>query len=157
MNRAPLAILLGVLLLSAGACKKTDDKEALRAGIVKHLSAMQGLNISNMDIVVTKATVNGNQATASVDIKAKTGEMANAPAMQLTYTLEKQADGWVVVKGQPTGGMQHPTPGQATPDGSLPPGHPATSGGHSDFNEIMNSTPPPQQAPAQQPTAPAKP
>lgn len=154
MNRAFLAALLGVLLLFTGACKQKDNKDEIRAGVVKHLASMNGLNVNNMDIVVTKATVNGNQAQADVTIRAK-GTDPNSPGMQLTYAMEKRGDDWVVVKGQATGGMQHPSPGEAPQGGALPPGHPATGGtaGHSDFSDIMNSSQPPAQAPpAQQPT-----
>ena len=162
MHRAFLAALLGSLLLLTGACKsKTDNKEAIRNGVVKHIAAMSGLNVNNMTIIVTQATVNGDKAQASVDIRAKNGD-PSAPAMQLTYDLQKQGEEWVVLKGQPAGGMQHPAPGEMPPAGSMPPGHPSTSGtsgqmpaNHPDFNSILNTAQPPaQQAPAQQAPAP---
>lgn len=162
MNRAFFATLLGGLLLFTGACKQKDNKDEIRAGVVKHIASMNGLNVNNMDIVVTKATVNGNQAQADVTIRAKNGD-PNAPGMQLTYAMEKHGDEWVVVKGQTTGGMQHPAPGEAPQGGALPPGHPATGGkaGHSDFSDIMNSSQPPAQTPpqppAQKPPASTKP
>jgi len=158
MNRAFLIGLLGALLLFTGACKsKTDSKDAIRAGVVKHIASMKGLNVNNMDVVVTQATVNGNSAEASVDIRAKNGD-PKAPPMQLVYQMQKQGDEWVVIKGQPTGGMAHPAPGEAPPQGTLPPGHPATGGqtpgSHPDFNSILNTAQPPaQQAPPQQPAA----
>ena len=158
MNRAFLTSLLGALLLLTGACKsRTDSKDAIRAGVVKHIASMKGLNVNNMDVVVTQATVNGNSAEASVDIRAKNGD-PKAPPMQLVYQMQKQGDEWVVIKGQPTGGMAHPGPGEAPPQGTQPPGHP-TAGGqapgtHPDFNSILNTAQPPaQQAPAQQPGA----
>src|SRR6516164_2964623 len=158
MNRAFLTSLLGALLLFTGACKtKTDSKDAIRAGVVKHIASMKGLNVNNMDVVVTQATVNGNSAEANVDIRAKNGD-PKAPPMQLVYQMQKQGDEWVVIKGQPTGGMAHPGPGEAPPQGTPPPGHPTTGGQspgtHSDFNSILNTAQPPaQQAPAQQPAA----
>jgi hypothetical protein len=158
MNRAFLASFLGALLLLTGACKsKTDNKDAIRAGVVKHIASMKGLNVNNMDVVVTQATVNGNSAEANVDIRAKNGD-PKAPPMQLVYQMQKQGDEWVVIKGQPTGGMAHPGPGEAPPQGTPPPGHPTTGGQspgtHSDFNSILNTAQPPaQQAPAQQPAA----
>jgi hypothetical protein len=158
MNRAFFTSLLGALLLFAGACKsKTDNKDAIRAGVVKHIASMKGLNANNMDVVVTQATVNGNSAEANVDIRAKNGD-PKAPPMQLVYQMQRQGDEWVVIKGQPTGGMAHPGPGEAPPQGIMPPGHPATggqaSGTHPDFNSILNTAQPPAQpAPAQQPPA----
>jgi len=165
MNRAFLAALLGTLLLFTGACKsKTDNKDAIRDGVIKHIASMNGLNVNNMTIVVTQATINGDKAQASVEIRAKNGD-PSAPAMQLSYDLQKQGEEWVVLKGQPTGGMQHPAPGEMPP-GTLPPGHPSTGGtngqlpaDHPDFNSILKTSqppaqqPPPQQAPAKQPAA----
>jgi|SRR6516225_11828510 len=159
MNRAILTSLLGALLLFTGACKtKTDSKDAIRAGVVKHIASMKGLNVNNMDVIVTQATVNGNTAEANVDIRAKNGD-PNAPPMQLVYQMQKQGDEWVVIKGQPSGGMAHPAPGEAPPQGTSPPGHPTTGGqppaNHPDFNQILNTAQPPaQQSPAQQPSAP---
>jgi hypothetical protein len=158
MYRAFFAVVAGALLLFAGACKsKTDDNAAIRDGVVKHIASMNGLNVNNMTIVVTQATVNGDKAQASVDIRAKSGE-PSAPAMQLTYDMQKQGEEWVVLKGQAVGGMQHPAPGEMPPQGSLPPGHPSTGGSsgqmpanHPDFNSILNTAQPPaQQAPAAQ-------
>jgi len=156
MKRTFFAALLGATLLFAGACKtKPDDKEAIRAGIIQYLGSLNSLNVSAMDINVTQATVNGNQAQAQVEIRLKNGPPDGA-SMNLSYTLEKRGTEWVVVKSQPTGGtMQHPAPG-AMPPGGLPPGHPDVSGsagqaptGHPDFNGILKSAQPPaQQAPA---------
>jgi len=63
-----------------------------------------------------------------------------------------------VVKSQPTGGMQHPAPGEMPPPGQMPPGHPATGGAngqmpanHPDFNSILNTAQPPIQQQPQQP------
>jgi hypothetical protein len=154
MHRAFLAALLGTLLLLTGACKsKTDNKDAIRDAVVKHIAGMNGLNVNNMSIVVTQATVNGDKAQANVDIRAKNAD-PSSPPMQLSYDLQKQGEEWVVLKGQPTGGMQHPAPG-----------HPATGGtsgqmpaSHPDFNSILKAAQPPaQQAPAQQPTPQPKP
>ena len=144
MKRGLLAALLGATLLFTFACKsKSDDKEAIRAGVVKHLSSLNMLNLSNMDINVTQAKVNGNQAQAQVEIRSKGGD-PNAPPMQINYELEKHGEEWVVLKSTGMGGgMQHPGPGEA-PTGTMPPGHPnATTGTgqkgfeHPDFNAIL--------------------
>jgi hypothetical protein len=169
MKRALLATLLGAMLVFASACKsKTDQNAAIRAGILKHLAALNMLNLNNMDVNVTQVTVNGSQAQAQVEIRAKGGD-AGANAMQIGYSLEKQGDEWVVTKNTGMGGgMQHPTPGEMPPGGmganGMPPGHPNVSGGsgqapagHPDFNAILNSSPN-QQPPAQPaPAPPSKP
>lgn len=151
MRRAFWAALLSTFVLGAFGCKsKTDTNDAIRDGVIKHISGMSGLNVSNMTITVTKATINGDQAQADVDVRAKNGD-PTVPAMQLTYELQKQGNEWVVLRGQSTGGMQHPAPGQIPQNGALPPGHPAldhatgqTPSNHPDFNAILNSTPPAQ-------------
>jgi hypothetical protein len=158
MNRVFGAALLAGLLLVVGGCKaKTDEKAAIRDGVIKHIAGMNGLNVNNMTITVTKVAIAGDKAQADVDIRAKSGDPA-APAMQLGYELQKQGNEWVVLKGQATGGMQHPTAGEMPPQGALPAGHPSPNGAsgqmpadHPDFNAIMNSAQPPAQT--QQPSS----
>jgi hypothetical protein len=153
MRRGMLASLLGVALLFMGACKtKPTDKDAIKAGVLKHLAAMQGLNVPNMEVNITQFSVNGNQAAAQVEIKAKSGDSSGG-TMNLSYNLEKRGDEWAVVKGMPAGGtIQHPAPGEMPP-GGMPPGHPGSSGAggpvHPNFSEIIKGG----QAPAQQPAA----
>ena len=175
MNRPLPATFLSALLLFAGGCKsKTDNKDAIRDGVVKHIGRMSGLNVNNMTITVTQATVTGDKAEANVEIRAKNSD-PSAPPMQLLYQLQKQGAEWVVIKGQPTGGMQHPAPGEMPPQGTLPPGHPPTGSSsgqtpasHPDFNSILNTAQPPaqsqpppattqQQPPGQKPSSTGKP
>ena len=169
MKRGILATLLVAILIFAVACKpKTDEKEYIRAGVIKHLAALNMLNMSAMDVKVTQATINGNQAQAEVEIRSKGGD-PNAAPMQIGYAMEKRGEEWVVLKSTGMGsGMQHPGPGEAPPAGSapgaMPPGHPNVTGGsgqtpgtHPDFNAIMNSAPnssQPAQPPAPQSQTP---
>jgi hypothetical protein len=165
MKRGFFAALLGTLVLFAVACKsKTDEKEAIRAGVIKHLAALNMLNLNNMDVNVTQATVNGNQAQAQVEIRVKGGD-PSANAMQIGYALEKRGEEWTVLKSTGMGGgMQHPGPGEVPPAGTAlgatPPGHPNVSGGngqtpgtHPDFNAILNSAPSQQTPPPPAPTS----
>jgi hypothetical protein len=171
MKRGILATLLGAALLFAAACKsKPNDNEAIRQGVMKHLTALNMLNMTNMDVKITQATVNGNQAQAQVEIRSKAGD-PNAAPMQIGYALEKRGEEWVVLKSTGMGGgMQHPGPGEAPPAGStpgaMPPGHPnVTSGagqnssGHPDFNAILHNAPSgsSQQAPPPAPPSGTKP
>ena len=147
------------------ACKsKTDENEAIRQGVMKHLTALNMLNVSNMDVKITQATINGNQAQAQVEIRSKGGD-PNAAPMQIGYALEKRGEEWVVLKSTGMGGgMQHPGPGETPPAGSMPgampSGHPNVTGGtgqspagHSDFNAILNNA----QGSTQQAQPPAPP
>jgi len=149
MKRLTQALVLVAALLSIAGCKtQADDNEALRAGILQHLSAIGTLNISAMNMDIRSVSINGNQAHAEVEFRPKTGDVRGA-GMQVAYNLEKRDGTWVVLNTQPLGGMiEHPDPSKnrhtsqdvhsgalpnfnevlnpsgATSPGPLPPGHP---------------------------------
>jgi hypothetical protein len=149
VNRVALALaLLGTLLLGAGCKQQPADNEAIRAGILQHLSGVGTLNMSAMEMDIRSVSIDGNQAHAEVEFRLKTGAPPGA-GMQVAYNLEKRDGAWVVQKTQPTGGMiQHPgtnknphlnqdvhsgslpnfsdvlNPTGAPAQGTLPPGHP---------------------------------
>jgi hypothetical protein len=163
MHRKSVPLVLTLVIFSVAACKpKIDDKEAIRAGVIKHLAAMQGLNLQNMDVNVLQATVNGNEAQVQVAVHAK-GTDPTTGAMQIGYSMEKQSGEWVVVKSTGMGGgVQHPAPGSAPAGGEMPPGHPGANGsspqlpaGHPDFSEILKSAPSGTQQPPAQEAPPA--
>jgi hypothetical protein len=127
--------LVAALLVSGGCKKQPSDNDAIRAGIMQHLTSVGTLNISAMDVDLRSVSINGNQAHADVEFRPKTGGAPGA-GMQVSYNLEKRDGNWVVLKTQPLGGMiQHPDPNQnphANQDvhsGSLP-----------NFNEVLNPT-----------------
>jgi hypothetical protein len=149
MKHLVLALELAAALFITGACKKqASDNDAVRAGILQHLTAIGTLNMSAMDMDVRSVSINGNQAHAEVEFRPRTGGTPGA-GMQVAYNLEKRGGAWVVLNTQPLGGMiQHPDPNQnphtnqdvhsgtlpnfneilnpsGTPaQGALPPGHP---------------------------------
>jgi hypothetical protein len=108
-------VLMGLLAAccSAGGCKKQQsDGDAIRSGIVKHLTAVGNLNISAMEMDIRSVSINGNQAHAEVEFRPKSGATPGM-GMQVAYNLEKRDDSWVVLKTQSAGGMiQHPDPNQ---------------------------------------------
>jgi len=150
----PLLLALGMAtaLLAVGACSnQVSDKDAIRSGILQHLTAIGTLNMAAMDIDVRSVSINGNQAHAEVEFRPKTGGAPGA-GMEVAYNLEKREGSWVVIRTQPLGGMiQHPDPSKnphmnqsvhssslpnfddvlnlpgATSPGRLPPGHPPVS------------------------------
>src|ERR1700687_5608767 len=152
MKRSATVLLIFAAFLTAGGCKhQPSDADAIRAGILQHLTSVGTLNISAMQMDVRGVSVNGNQAHAEVEFRPKTGAAPGA-GMQVAYNLEKRDGSWVVLKTQASGGMiQHPDPNQnphqnqdvhagglprfndvlnpvgATAQGALPPGHPAPS------------------------------
>ncbi|HEV2194327.1 MAG TPA: hypothetical protein VGR55_02035 [Candidatus Acidoferrum sp.] len=149
MKRLIPALGLAVALFCVSACKKqTNDSDAIRAGILQHLTSIGTLNMSAMDMDMRSVAVTGNQAHAEVEFRAKNSGPPGG-GMQVAYDLEKRGGVWIVLKSQPLGGMQHPStnqnpsanqpvhsmpnfndllnppgaPGQA----ALPPGHPAVN------------------------------
>jgi hypothetical protein len=149
MKRSATAILLFAAFFVIGGCKQQpSDTDAVRAGILQHLTAVGTLNISAMQMDIRSVSINGNQAHAEVEFRPKTGAAPGA-GMQVSYNLEKRDGSWVVLKTQAAGGMiQHPDPNQnphqnqnvhsgslpnfsdvlnpsaAPAQGALPPGHP---------------------------------
>ena len=147
MKRIILALLLTAALFGLTACKnQTHDNDAIRAGILQHLNSIGTLNMSAMDMDVRSVSVTGNQAHAEVEFRAKTSG-APGGGMQVAYDLEKRAGGWVVLKSQPLGGMQHPNASQ-NPSGNQPV--------HSmpNFSELLN---PPSSASSQTTLGPGHP
>jgi hypothetical protein len=136
MNRFVIAMGLFAALFITGGCKQQpNDKDAIRAGILQHLTAVGTLNINAMDMDIRSVSINGNQAHAEVEFRPKTGSAPGA-GMQVTYSLEKRDGSWVVLKTQAAGGMiQHPDPNQnphqnqAVHSGSLP-----------NFSDVLNPT-----------------
>lgn len=134
MNRLALALGLIAALIGSGGCKKqANDNDAIRAGILQHLTQIGTLNMSAMDMDIRTVTINGNQAHAEVEFRPKTGGTPGA-GMQVAYNLEKRDGTWVVLKSQPIGGMiQHPDPGQ-----NPHKNQDVHTGGMPNFNEILN-------------------
>jgi|SRR5690242_2118290 hypothetical protein len=168
MKRIIPAFGLAIALFGLSACKKqTSDSEAIRAGILQHLTSIGTLNMSAMDMDMRSVALTGNQAHAEVEFRAKNGGSPGG-GMQVAYDLEKRGGAWVVLKSQPLGGMQHPATGQnpsanqpvhsmpnfnellnpssAPAQGALPPGHPPVN------TQQSSSSPPRQeQTPAKKP------
>ena len=141
MKRVAPAAGIFVLLIGMGACKKqANDNDAIRAGILRHLTSIGTLNMSAMDMDIRSVSVNGNQAHAEVEFRPKNNGTPGA-GMRVAYNFEKRDGPWVVLKSQSSGGMiQHPDPGQ-NPH-TNPEVH---SGAIPDFNEIWKPSTPPRQ------------
>jgi hypothetical protein len=136
MKRFLVAMLTFAAFSTVSGCKNhPSDNDAIRAGILQHLTAVGTLNISAMEMDIRNVSINGNQAHAEVEFRPKTGA-APGTGMQVAYNLEKRDGSWTVLKTQAAGGtMQHPDPNQnphqnqAVHSGSLP-----------NFNAVLNPT-----------------
>lgn len=121
-----------MVCLALGACKKDiQNEDAVRRGIMNHLSKRQDL--SAMDVTVTKVSFRQNEADATVHFQAK-NSTAPGSGLDLSYILERKGNEWVV-KGRPAGsshggsmsGGENPHGMGTEPGGmpgALPPGHP---------------------------------
>lgn len=98
----------------AGCSKNIQTNDAVKAGVVKHLTQNSGLNLSAMDIEVTAVTFKDNEAEATVGFKPKGGGAASG--MSMKYSLEKKGSEWVVKK-KADSGMGH---GMTAPQGAMP-------------------------------------
>jgi hypothetical protein len=139
MKRLLLALGLLAAVCVAGGCKKQQsDREAIRAGIMQHLTSVGTLNMGAFDMDMRSLSINGNSAHAEVEFRPKNGAPQGA-GMQVAYNLEKREGAWVVLKTQPLGGMiQHPDPNQNPHQN--PSVHP---GALPNFTDILNPAAPP--------------
>ena len=112
-----------------GCNRGIQNEDAVKQGVVDHLSSRTDLNMSQMQVVVTAVSFRENEADATVSFRPKGGGASSG--IEMKYTLERKDNRWVV-KGKassphgqmPPPGMQNPVPGQ-----SMPPGHPPMNPG----------------------------
>jgi hypothetical protein len=133
MFRPISPLLLAIALLSGvtiGCNRAPENKEAVREGVMEHLSKNSGLDLKSMDVEVGNVTFQGNQATAAVSFKPKSSPDAG---MSMNYTLDRRGNQWVVQQKAGSGAAGHGG-GMGAPDGAPP----ADSGAHA-----PGATPPP--------------
>lgn len=144
---AALALVLS-LIAAVGCTKARGDQEAVRESIQRHLNGLGSLNMAAMEMNFQQIQINGDHAQADVEFRLRQG--APSAAMRMTYSLERHAGDWIVVRSEPAGGdIAHPPmdethsgmplgpvhsgiptindffkPGPPPGTGALPPGHP---------------------------------
>lgn len=112
------------VLLCLAACNRGENKDAVRQGVINHLSKA-GLNVSGMDVTVASVQFNGKEADATVGIAPK----GNAgQGMSMKYHLQQQGSEWVVV-GKPGAGGDSPHGGAMAPATNPHGGGDAAPGG----------------------------
>lgn len=150
-------ILMCFSALLVSSCKRAgENKEAVREGVIQHLTKNAALDVSQLNVDITDVKFNGNEAVAAVSIKPRS---APDQGMNMTYTLERRGEKWEVkgrgaghagmssgpMGGPPAGAAPEPSAAEggshsATPEpkgalgdapgaggGALPPGHPPVS------------------------------
>lgn len=104
-------------MLSLGACSRSSqNKDAVRQGVMDYLSGRSDLNVASMDVNVTSVQFNGDKAEATVSFAPK-----SAPASQgmtMRYQLEQKGSNWVVVGKQDSGHSGSVPPGSPNPHGA---------------------------------------
>ena len=116
-------------LLLTGCSRGTDNKEAVRQGVLEHLSTRAGLDVKSMQVDVVSVSFRENEADAVVSFRPKGTTDAGA-GMQMNYTLEKQGARWVVKAKRDSGASPHGgMPAGTPPGGQMPPGHPPAGKG----------------------------
>ncbi len=132
--------LILVLLLNVVACRKAattnPEEQAVKQALENYLMQKKGLNLKGMKVDYKNLQIAGDQATLDAMFQSGT---ASDMTIGFRYTLKKSANGWEVVKSEPTSGSMfggHAAGGQpgtaASGEGALPPGHPVvppSSGG----------------------------
>lgn len=152
-NQTVKSILIALCFVCLVACGgPASDEDAVRQGVIDHLSGRAGLDIGSMDIKVTSVEFDGDQAEATVAFQAK-GSADPSAGMQMKYTLERKGRRWVVQDksgagdgmhgggmesphgggmGSPQGGGMENPHGGTPPQGELPEGHPPVTPDSSD-------------------------
>lgn len=136
MKRLFIAMLLFIAAYGLGGCKaQASDSDGIRAGILRHLTAVGTLNMNAMTMDIRSVSINGDQAHAEVEFRPKTGGEPGS-GMQVAYNLEKRDGTWTVLKTQAAGGaIQHPDPNQNPHQNQN-----VHSGALPDFNSVLNPT-----------------
>jgi hypothetical protein len=122
---------------SAGAPTSVRDSELIRQAVEDHLRTNKGINMSAMDMTVDSVTVDGDHAQANATFRVKGG----GAAMAVVYSLERQGNGWVVGKSQPSNGeFVHP-PMDKTHSGAA--ATPPPTSGTPDVTDFLKNQPSP--------------
>ena len=128
MNRALVVLLAG--LLAVGCSSKAESNDAIQKAILAYLATRPGLDVSKMDVSITKVTRSGEVAEVDVLFTAKGAPSGQGMAMH--YSLTKAGDSWSVKApsgGHAGAGMEQAQPPAGNPHAGVPGAPPITSGG----------------------------
>ncbi len=114
-------MVLSLLALLCSCSKSLDNKDAIRQGVLDHLSSRKGLDLDlkAMDVEVTNVSFRATEADATVSFRPKGS--SGAAVMEMKYTLTRKGDQWAVKSKAEAGANPHTAPAE---QGGLPPSHP---------------------------------
>ena len=113
-----------------------SDDDAIRAAIKDHLRNNHTINMAAMDVSVDSVSVNGDQAQANAAFHLKQG----GTGMTMTYFLERHANGWLVMRSQPSNGQFVHPPMDKVQSGA---GTSSATPGMPDVSDFLKSHAPP--------------
>ena len=113
-----------------------SDDDAIRAAIEDHLRNNHTINMAAMDMSVDSVSVNGDQAQANAAFHLKQG----GTGMAMTYFLERHANGWLVMRSQPSNGQFVHPPTDKVHSGA---GTNSATPGMPDVSDFLKSHAPP--------------
>lgn len=128
---------LAIALLLSSCNRAPENKDAVQAGLLEHLSKNTGLDLNSMNVDITNVRFQGTEAFATVAFRPK---QSPETGMTMNYTLERKGDKWQV-KGKPeSSGSSHAAP--AAPQGGMPPDHPPVTAPEGKSSELPAGHPP---------------
>jgi len=101
---------------TAGTPASGSDVDLIRRAVEDHVRSDRGINMSAMDMSVDSVSVNGDQAQANVTFRVKQG----GASITMVYSLQRHANGWLVMSSQPTDGQFVHPPMDKTHSGMSP-------------------------------------
>ncbi len=115
--------MTGLLVLGLGGCNRggAENKEAVRQAVIDYLSKRAGINVSSMQVDIVSVAFRENEADVTCSFRPK-GADASAPGMNMSYTLTRQGNAWVVKGRSDSGAGSHGAGGEMP--GGMPSGHP---------------------------------
>lgn len=112
-----------------------SDADAVRAAIEDHLRNDHGINMSVMEMSVDSVQINGDQAQANTAFQLKQG----GTKMVMTYFLERHANGWLVLRSQPSGGQFVHPPLDKVHSGAAANPAPSSAPAMPDVTDFLNN------------------
>ncbi|MEJ7605787.1 MAG: hypothetical protein WKF37_05865 [Bryobacteraceae bacterium] len=84
----PTLYLACAAFLTLSCNRAPENKEAVKRGVIEHLTKNSGLDLGSMNVEVTNVTFSGNEAIAAISFQPKGSP---GQGMNMNYTLSVKA------------------------------------------------------------------